>query len=367
MPTITSVDVEPLSIELFQPFGIATGTQTRADNVLVRVTLDDGSTGLGEAAPFPAVNGESQTLALGTLERLIPDFVGRQVSRWRPLFSEIEERAEGCASAACALQSALFDAWLKSHRCSMWSFFGGAEATLISDITVPTGGVAEAVQSTLEALAMGFDVLKVKVGGASLDRDAERLVAIGNTAPNAVLVIDANGAYSADEALGLLGLIGETRERVRLFEQPTAAHDLEGLRRVMLEGKLDVAADESVRTARDVVRLATLGAVSAVNVKIMKSGLGESLDMITIARQHGLRLMVGGMVESELAMSVSACLAAGIGGFSWVDLDTPLFMRNAPFDGGFVRAESPRRNVLSVDVIEVGHGVTLAPASHEDR
>ena len=367
MTTITSVDVDPLCIELHQPFGIATGTQTRADNVLVRATLGDGSTGLGEAAPFAAVNGESQALALATLERIIPDFIGRKVSRWRPLFHEIQERAEGCASAACALQSALFDAWLRSHRCSMWSFFGGTETTLVSDITVPTGDVAEAVRSTLEALALGFDVLKVKVGGAALEWDAERLVAIGTAAPNADLVIDANGAYTADEALGLLRLIGKTRERVRLFEQPTAAEDFEGLRRVMLEGKLDVAADESVRTAQDVVRLATLGAVSAVNVKIMKSGLGESLELVSVARQHGLRLMVGGMVESELAMSVSACLAAGIGGFSWVDLDTPLFMQSTPFVGGFARANAPKRNVLSVDVIEVGHGVTLAPNSLADR
>lgn len=359
MTSITSVDVEPLNIELHQPFGIASGTQTRADNLLVRATLADGSTGLGEAAPFPAVNGESQALALATIERLIPDLVGRRVSRWRPLFSEIQERAEGCASAACALQCALLDAWLKSHRCSMWSFFGGAEPELVSDVTVPTGDVTEAVASTHEALAMGFDVLKIKVGGTSLDRDAERLVAIGAAAPKVDLVLDANGAYSADDALRLLGLIGKTREQVRLFEQPTPASDLDGLRRVMLDGKVDVAADESVRTARDIVGLAELCAVSTVNVKIMKSGLGESLDMITLARQHGLKLMVGGMVESELAMSVSACLAAGVGGFSWVDLDTPLFMRSTPFVGGFAR----RGNLLSVEVIDAGHGVTLTAPS----
>ena len=359
MPTITSVAVEPLCIELHQPFGIASGTQARADNVLVRATLDDGSTGLGEAAPFPAVNGESQALALSTIEQLIPDLVGRQVSRWRPLFSEIHERTAACASAACALQSALFDAWLRSHRCSMWSFFGGTESELVSDITIPTGDAAEAVSSTRQALAMGFDVLKVKVGGTSLERDAERLRAIGSAAPGVGLVLDANGAYSADDALRLLGLIGEVRERVHLFEQPTAADDLDGLRRVLVDGRLEVAADESVRTARDVARLAKLGAVSAVNIKIMKSGLGESLDMITLARQHGLKLMIGGMVESELAMSVSACMAAGIGGFSWVDLDTPLFMRDTPFEGGFAR----RGNALSVDVIDVGHGVRLVPSS----
>lgn len=145
---------------------------------------------------------------------------------------------------------------------------------------------------------------------------------------------------------------------MRLFEQPAAANDLEGLRRVMLDGKIDVAADESVRTARDVLHLARLGAVSAVNVKIMKSGLGESLDMITVARQHGLKLMEAAW-SSRSWMSVSACLAAGVGGFTWVDLDTPLFMRNTPFAGGFAR----NGKVLSVDIIEAGHGVTLAPWS----
>lgn len=359
MTSISSVTVEPLCIELHQPFGIASGAQARADNVVVRATLDDGSSGLGEGAPFPAVNGETQALALATIEQLSAELVGRRVSRWRPLFAEIQERTEGCASAACAVQSALFDAWLRSHRLSMWSFFGGAEPELISDITIPTGGTAEAVAAAHEAVASGFDVLKIKVGGTALEHDAERLVAIATAAPDADLVLDANGAYTADEALRLLRLIGKTRDHVRLFEQPTAADDLEGLRHVMVEAKLDVAADESVRTAADVARMVERRAVSAVNVKIMKSGLSESLDMITLARRHGLKLMIGGMVESELAMSVSACLAAGVGGFSWVDLDTPLFMRNTPFSGGFARSGK----VLSVDVIEAGHGVILTPSS----
>jgi len=357
MTKITSVDVEPLCIELCQPFGIAGGTQTRADNVLVRATLDDGTVGLGEAAPFSAFNGETQALALERLRELTPKLRGRSVAEWRPLFSQIEEHAAGSHSAACAVQSALLDAWLRSHRCSMWSFFGGAEPELVSDITVPTGDVADAVTSTEEALAMGFDVLKVKVGGSSLDRDAERLLAIGRTAPKAQLVLDANAAYSADDALRLLGLIGKTKDQVRLFEQPTARDDFDGLRRVMLDAKIDVAADESACSVTDVLGLVATRAVSAVNVKIMKSGISESMDMITLARHHGLKLMIGGMVESQLAMSVSACLAAGMGGFSWVDLDTPLFMQNAPFVGGFER----RGNLLRVNVIEVGHGVTSYP------
>jgi hypothetical protein len=65
--------------------------------------------------------------------------------------------------------------------------------------------------------------------------------------------------------------------------------------------------------------------------------------------------MVGGMVESRLCMSTSACLAAGIGGFGFVDLDTPLFLRSEPFTGGY-RQTGPK---LELDTIRSGHGVGL--------
>jgi len=71
-------------------------------------------------------------------------------------------------------------------------------------------------------------------------------------------------------------------------------------------------------------------------------------------------LMIGGMVESKLAMTVSACLAAGMGGFAHVDLDTPWFMKDAPIHGGWLE----RGATLRLDQIAAGHGVTCSlPAS----
>ncbi len=355
MLTITSVHVEPLSIKLTEPFGIATGTQYCADNVLVRLTLSDGTEGLGEAAPFPAVSGETRTQALEALHATTADLVGKAARRWRPLCAEIWERMPQCPSAACALQSALLDAWLKSHRCSMWSFFGGAEPMLQSDITLPTGDQGEAAAGAARAARMGFEILKVKVGAIAPELDAERLIEVATRAPGARLILDANGAYTSDQALALLAALGPVRERVVLFEQPTAREDLQGLSRVLIEGKVAVAADESARSSGDVLRLAHERAVDAINIKLMKSGLLGSLDMIALAKAHGLRLMIGGMVESELAMSVSACVAGGIGGFAWVDLDTPLFMKQTPFCGGFTRTGA----LLKLDEILSGHGVGI--------
>ena len=87
----------------------------------------------------------------------------------------------------------------------------------------------------------------------------------------------------------------------------------------------------------------------------MKSGVVEALAIWNVATSAGLKIMIGGMLESVLAMSFSAHFAAGLGGFTYVDLDTPMFIREHPFVGGFEQ-EGAR---LSVARVEAGHGVTV--------
>ena len=91
-----------------------------------------------------------------------------------------------------------------------------------------------------------------------------------------------------------------------------------------------VAIDESVTCADDVSEATRYAATDAVNVKIMKSGVFEALAIVARARDEGLDRMIGGMVETRLAMGTSACLAAGLGGFAFIDLDTPLFLAETP-------------------------------------
>jgi L-alanine-DL-glutamate epimerase-like enolase superfamily enzyme len=72
-----------------------------------------------------------------------------------------------------------------------------------------------------------------------------------------------------------------------------------------------------------------------INLKIMKSGLGETLATAEMATKSGVGLMVGGMVETRLAMSFSLALALGVGGVTHFDLDTPLLMSRDPVRGGY--------------------------------
>ena len=355
MISVADVSAVPLDIQLNEPFGIATGAQLVAHNVLVTVTLSDGSRGIGEAAPFPAVSGETQNAVLGALSAARPALLGLDARRWRLAAERAREALPHTPTALAGFESALLDALCRRARLSLWSFFGGSETELVSDITIPTGDAEHARTAAERAVSQGFETLKVKVGGVPFDHDRARLAAVTHAAPNAKLVLDANASLSAPEALELLAALGSAKSRVALFEQPTAKLDLDALRMVREQSGVPVAADESAGSAADVLALISARAVDVINIKTMKSGVTEAMAMISIAKVAGLGLMIGGMVESKLAMTVSACLAAGMGGFQFVDLDTPWFMKDAPFSGGWVS----RAATLQVDHITAGHGLVF--------
>ena len=132
-----------------------------------------------------------------------------------------------------------------------------------------------------------------------------------------------------------------------LLEQPVAREDWEGLGRLAREAGVPVAADESCRTPEDAVRIGRGGLAQVLNIKLAKSGVVQALDIAAIARAFGLGLMIGGMVETRLGMGFSAHLAAGLGGFDWVDLDTPLLLTDDPITGGY-RSEGARFASMAV-------------------
>lgn len=337
-------------LPLSEPFGIATGAQHVAANVLIEVTLADGTRGQGEAAPFPAVNGETQADALAAVRLVRELLIELDAARSRHIAQLLAECLPAAPSARAGIESALLDAICRRADLSMLHWFGGREHRLETDITIVTGDEAHAHASAMRAASSGFRTLKVKVGGGPLERDLARLRAITKAAPGARLVLDANASLNVDDACVLASALGSGS--IALFEQPVAAHDLAGMREVRERTGVRVAADESARTTSDVVALAHEQAADVINIKITKSGLHHACDMVVTARALGLGLMIGGMVESPLAMTVSACLAAGHGGFEFVDLDTPLFMLDPK-----VRGWVQHGPILELSQIRAGHGI----------
>jgi L-alanine-DL-glutamate epimerase-like enolase superfamily enzyme len=350
---ITRLEVEPLDIPLIEPFVIATGQVESARNALVRITLADGTVGLGEAAPFPPSGGETQETALAAVRGMAPLVEGQDATTWRPLAARLTASFEHQATARAGVEAAVLDALTRSWGLPLYQFFGGGEASVTSDLSIPIAAPEQVARLAQQHVANGARTLKLKVG-TTVAEDLERVLALVDGAFDAAIILDGNQGYTPSAALELLAALEKENVRPILFEQPTHQHDLEGLRFVTERAGIPVAADEAVHTAADALRVARMGAASVVNIKLMKSGVVEALDIAAICRAAHIDLMIGAMIESRLGSAISAHLAAGLGSFTYVDLDIPMLLAEDPFTGGYTQNGMEYR----LDPTAPGHGVS---------
>lgn len=120
-----------------------------------------------------------------------------------------------------------------------------------------------------------------------------------------------------------------------LLEQPVVREDLDSMAAIRRDTGIPVAADESVRSLADARKVIAQDAADYINIKIMKTGVVEAVAIAKMTLAAGLKLMVGGMVETRIAMGCSFSLVLGMEGFDILDLDTPLLLASDPIAGGY--------------------------------
>ena len=308
---------EPLPLATTFEFRISVGASSVHENTLVRLE-HDGLTGFGEASPshYYGENARLVEAALDTWERHLGD------DPWA--LDAIEERLwnvlRGHGAAHAALDMALHD-WIgKRLELPVWKLLGlDPRATPLSCVTLAS---PEEMEKKLDTV-IDFPRLKVKLGGPG---DVENLRRI-RSRYKGMLQVDANTAWNAADAVRVLREIEPLG--IELVEQPVAREDLDGLRWVRERSGIPVFADESCHRLGDLANL--VGRVDGVNLKLMKTGgLREMLRMIHAARALGLKVMLGSMVESSLALSAAAQLAPLA---DYLDLDGHWLLREDPFDG----------------------------------
>lgn len=320
---------------------MATGSRTVAELLFLRLTLQGGAQGYGEIAPFPEVGGEDRTAARTTTAELARLLLGRPATDYRQLGRLLAEAAPAHPASRCGLETALLDALCRHLALPQWGFWGGADVRVReSDITIPIAGLDKSVALAKGWHARGFRQFKTKVG-ADVDLDIRRLEAIHRACPGVEFIADANQGFTLEGCRRFLKETARTGARLVLLEQPVPREDLEGMAALTRDGAVPVAADESVRTLQDLERVIWAQAAQVVNIKIMKSGLLHAVEIIKAVQAAGLRLMMGGMVEARVAMGCSFGLVLGLGGFDFLDLDTPLLLAEDPVVGGY-RYEGPK-------------------------
>lgn len=310
---------EPLHVETAFEFRIAHGAKRGHENTLVRIE-HEGVTGLGEASPSHYY-GETPRMVEAALDAWA-EVLGDDPFALAAIERRMRDRLRGHGAAAAAIEMALHD-WIgRKLGLPVWKLFGlDPSTTPLSCVTLGMAAPDE-MERKLETV-LDFPMLKVKLGSPG---DVDNLRRIRARYKGA-LQVDANTAWSAPDAVRALRQIEPLG--IELVEQPVAREDLDGLRWVRERCGIPVFADESVHHAADLANLA--GRVDGVNLKIMKTGgLREMHRAIVAARALGLKVMLGSMVESSLALSAAAQLAPLA---DYLDLDGHWLLRHDPFSG----------------------------------
>jgi L-alanine-DL-glutamate epimerase-like enolase superfamily enzyme len=333
--SIRKIEFWPVDVPITDPFVVATGARTIAENGFLRITLSNGAQGYGEAAPFPEVGGETRDGCLTALRQLCTTVLGRSVADYKNIGLELSEQAPTHPAARCGLETAVIDAYCRASNIPMWQLWGGADVRAReTDITIPITDLDKTVALARGWYERGFRLFKMKVG-KDVESDIRRLEAVHRALPGISFIGDGNQGFSRQDCLTFAQGVKSCGGRMVLLEQPVVREDLDGMAAIRQETGIPVAADESVRSLADAQEVVTLGAADYINIKIMKTGVAEAVEIASFTKTSGLKLMIGGMVETRIAMGCSFSLVLGLGGFDVLDLDTPLLLASDPVTGGY--------------------------------
>jgi L-alanine-DL-glutamate epimerase-like enolase superfamily enzyme len=352
---VEAVEVIPLHVPLKRPFQIASTRLEEVQNIAIAIGLDSGAMGLGEIAtlfPVTADRFESAFAAATSLASWLEDQVFEDESA---LIWALRNQESSRPAIAAGFEMAILDAVSTERELPLHAFFGAAKSPILTNMTIPICEPELCFELANDYRQQGFRTLKLKVG-ISLEQDLACVRAIKNAHPDCRIIADANAGFSISEAHEFLDALGKEGILVDLFEQPVARDALPELFELSQRGDTLIAADESCRSVEDAKRLADSQSAHVLNIKLAKSGVIGGQAIHKIAQDAGLGLMIGGMIESRIAMGFAAHFASGLGGFDWVDLDTPQLLSEDPIQNG-TTFDGPRWDIKDTPH---GHGASLA-------
>lgn len=314
------ITIKLYDLKLRHAWGLSRGTWTTRRNCFVRLEKD-GVVGYGEAAPILRYQ-ETAEQAAAFIARCLP-ILKKDIFAYAERWHEIDSLASGDNAAKAALDMAMLDWFGKKYRMPLWRLLGlDKQKALSTTYSIGIDTVPVMQQKVSEATE--FDVYKIKVG-----TDDDRKIIEGiRQVTDKPLRVDANeGWTSKEKALEMINWLADMN--VELIEQPLPAAQLDDYAWLKERSRMPIFADESVMKTSDIPNIAPF--FHGINIKLMKcGGVQEAIRMAGLARAFGLKLMIGCMIESSLAISAAAALTPL---FDYADLDGNLLVDNDPFLG----------------------------------
>ncbi|HET7699075.1 MAG TPA: enolase C-terminal domain-like protein [Vicinamibacterales bacterium] len=297
---VVAAELVRLAIPFRFSFAHAAATRQRSDNLILKLTLQNGTVGYGECLARSYVTGETADAVAEWFFREGRPFLAALDLRDRDALAELITRSDRGAldaggAAGCLVELAVIDAFGKAFGVRASEIFGRQERE-----TATYAGVVGRMNRTARRLllrrlrdaGLGTAKLKVGFGAADLAALADCRAVLG---PDAVLGVDANGAWRADEALSAIAQMQPFN--VAFVEQPTARGDRAGAAAVAARSAIPVVLDESVCSIAEAEDACANHLGHGFSVRVSKvGGLRNALRLYDFARERGLRYHVGALV-----------------------------------------------------------------------
>jgi len=341
---IQNISAEYLPVPLTDPFVLSIRSATNANLVRWRFMCSNGKTYLGESVPVQYVTGETVESVLAVVNAINELLDGHEILDPTKMLQEVEELLKLQPAARAGVEIGITNAYADIFHTNVWNMFGGAEAELETDVTLSK--VADVVRIAARYYSEGFRIFKMKVGGEKIDNDLDHLRELHRRFPDARIRVDANQGFDQESALAFIDTLERDGIRLELMEQPVPKEEIAQLDFVASRSAVPIIADEACRTVEDAQMLFSQTAVHGVNIKVMKCGLYGADAIAHLAKRAKRQLMIGCMLESAVGIAAGAALAAGMGGFDYIDLDGH-FLLAEKFDSKEFAAEGPMIRMLS--------------------
>jgi muconate cycloisomerase len=330
--TIASTEVLLLDVPTIRPHQLSVATMRVQTLVLVRLRCSDGVTGWGEATTIGglAYGEESPESMRANIETyMAPLLAGADATSPAARMHELRSRLKGNRFALCAIETALFDAQARRLGVPLSALFGGrVRDSLPVAWTLASGDTARDIAEAEKMLDLRrHRVFKLKIGARDVRTDAAHVTAIKRAlGERASVRVDVNQAW--DETDAMLGMALLEHAGVDLVEQPIAAGNHEGMRRLRNMNRIALMADEALHGPADAFRLAERRAADVFAVKITQSGgLCGAQQVAGIADAANIALYGGTMLEGAVGTIASAQLFATFGQLAWgTELFGPLLL-----------------------------------------
>lgn len=305
------------------PFTIATGTMRHAQNIFIRIHTSEGFIGVGECSAFPMIAGETQATCFELAKDFAACWKNKSATDINQRLDELDALIYRNYTAKSAFDLALHDLAAKAANLPLYQFLGGTNRTVESDLTIGIGTPEEMAATARDFISKEVHIIKVKLG-KDVATDVERIRQIREAVgPAMQLRIDANQGWSFEDAI--LALTQLAPYNIEFCEQPMRSWNDELLPELCKRSPIPLMADESVFTHRDAERLIRNNACAYINIKFAKSGgIREALRINQVAEKNGIACMMGGMLESRLALTAKVHVAIACKNIRFYDLDTCL-------------------------------------------